>query len=54
LSLYSNETFREEQVQTLQLVMPHLGQMFLALEQRAAASAPAGERPALRVVSRRA
>jgi GAF domain-containing protein len=54
LSLYAADAFREEQVQTLQFVMPHLGQMFLALEKRAAAeAAPTGERPLLRVVSRR-
>jgi hypothetical protein len=53
LSLYNAEAFREEQVQTLKFVMPHLGQMFLALERRSAGAASADEPPALRVVSRR-
>ena len=54
LSLYSEEPFREEQAQTLQFVMPHLGQMFLSLERRGGAETLAHvERPALRVVSSR-
>lgn len=53
LSLYNGEAFREEQVQTLQFVMPHLGQMFLAMDRRASeqANAPAGSaRQPLRIV----
>jgi putative nucleotidyltransferase with HDIG domain len=51
LSLYSAEAFREEQVQTLQFVMPHLGQMLLAMERRAdQAAAPGSPRQPLRIV----
>jgi putative nucleotidyltransferase with HDIG domain len=53
LSLYNAEAFREDQVQTLQFVMPHLGQMFLAMERRAAdlAATPSGTpRQPLRIV----
>ena len=56
LSLYDADPFREEQSQTLQFVMPHLGQMFLALERRSDADAPApttSSRSALRVVASR-
>jgi putative nucleotidyltransferase with HDIG domain len=54
LSLYSAEAFRDEQSETLQFVMPHLGQMFLSLEQRSdVEAAPAASRPPLRVVSSR-
>jgi hypothetical protein len=54
LSLYAGETFKEEQAQTLQFVMPHLGQMFLALHRRSGESAPAAAaKPSLRVVSSR-
>jgi putative nucleotidyltransferase with HDIG domain len=52
LSLYSTEAFKEEQAQTLQFVMPHLGQMFHALERRpepVGASAKSG----LRIVASR-
>ena len=52
LSLYSTEAFKEEQAQTLQFVMPHLGQMFHALERRneaVAVSAKSG----LRIVASR-
>ncbi len=34
LSLYSTEAFKEDQAQTLQFVMPHLGQMFHSLERK--------------------
>lgn len=54
LSLYNAEPFREEQAQTLQFVMPHLGQMFLSLERRADVDAPStAPRQPLRVVSSR-
>jgi len=54
LSLYSGETFKEEQAQTLQFVTPYLGQMFLALHRRSGESAPAAAaKPSLRVVSSR-
>jgi GAF domain-containing protein len=53
LSLYDAEPFREEQAQTLQFVMPHLGQMFVSLERRNDVETAAAERPALRVVSSR-
>ena len=53
LSLYNAEPFREEQAQTLQFVMPHLGQMFLALERRSDETAASTERQPLRVVSSR-
>ena len=52
LSLYSEEPFRDDQAQTLQFVMPHLGQMFLSLDRRTDADAAAA-RPALRVVASR-
>jgi GAF domain-containing protein len=52
LSLYSDEAFRDEQAETLQFVMPHLGQMFLSLDRRSDADAPAAK-PALRVVASR-
>jgi GAF domain-containing protein len=53
LSLYDADAFREEQVQTLQFVMPHLGHMFLAMDRRASeqTAAPAGtSRQPLRIV----
>ena len=54
LSLYSAESFKEEQAQTLQFVMPHLGQMFLSLSRRNSDSPPAvAAKPSLRVVSSR-
>jgi hypothetical protein len=34
LSLYNAEPFREDQVQTLQFVVPHLGQIFKSIERR--------------------
>jgi putative nucleotidyltransferase with HDIG domain len=52
LSLYSDEAFRDEQAETLQFVMPHLGQMFLSLDRRSDADTPAAK-PALRVVASR-
>jgi putative nucleotidyltransferase with HDIG domain len=51
LSIYGAEPFAEEQAQKLQMVAPHLAQMFVAIE-RKADQAPAAARP-LRVVSRR-
>ena len=54
LSLYSTESFKEEQSRTLQFVMPHLGQMFLSLERRGSDSPPAAAaKPSLRVVASR-
>jgi putative nucleotidyltransferase with HDIG domain len=54
LSLYGADAFKEEQAQTLQFVMPHLGQMFLALDRRSGEPAPAAAaKPSLRVVSSR-
>jgi putative nucleotidyltransferase with HDIG domain len=50
LSLYAAEPFRDDQVQTLLSVLPHLAVMFLSLEGRDAASSP---RQPLRVVSSR-
>jgi hypothetical protein len=50
LSLYSADAFKEDQAQTLQFVMPHLGQMFLSLDRRsgdpalAAAAKPSSSR----------
>jgi putative nucleotidyltransferase with HDIG domain len=52
LSLYDSDAFREEQAQTLQFVMPHLGQMFLSLERHADAAPVPGRQP-LRIVSTR-
>lgn len=53
LSLYAAEAFRDEQIQTLQFVMPHLAQMLLSVERRAE-SAPAGSpRQPLRIISSR-
>jgi hypothetical protein len=54
LSLYSAEAFKEDQAQTLQFVMPHLGQMFLSLDRRSGEPAlAAAAKPSLRVVSSR-
>jgi putative nucleotidyltransferase with HDIG domain len=54
LSLYSADAFKEDQAQTLQFVMPHLGQMFLSLDRRSGEPAPAAAaKPSLRVVSSR-
>jgi putative nucleotidyltransferase with HDIG domain len=54
LSLYAAESFKEEQAQTLQFVMPHLGQMFVSLSRRSSDSPPAAAaKPSLRVVSSR-
>jgi putative nucleotidyltransferase with HDIG domain len=52
LSLYSAEAFREEQAQTLQFVMPHLGQMLASLDHRSDDAQAAPARPTLRVVGR--
>jgi putative nucleotidyltransferase with HDIG domain len=52
LSLYSTEAFKEEQAQTLQFVMPHLGQMFHALERRNDA-VPVSAKSGLRIVASR-
>ena len=54
LSLYAADPFRDEQIHTLQSVLPHLALMFLSLETRADSGigiAPA--RQPLRVVSSR-
>jgi putative nucleotidyltransferase with HDIG domain len=54
LSLYAAEPFRDEQTQTLQFVMPHLGQMFVSLSHRTEESpVTTSSRSALRVVARR-
>jgi GAF domain-containing protein len=53
LSLYSQEPFRDEQSQTLQFVMPHLGEMYVALQRRADSDALPAPRQPLRVVARR-
>jgi putative nucleotidyltransferase with HDIG domain len=54
LSLYSAESFKEEQTRTLQFVMPHLGQMFVSLSRRSSDSPPAAAaKPSLRVVASR-
>jgi putative nucleotidyltransferase with HDIG domain len=54
LSLYSAESFKEDQTDTLQFVMPHLGQMFLSLPRRGGDSPPvAAAKPSLRVVASR-
>jgi putative nucleotidyltransferase with HDIG domain len=54
LSLYSTETFKEDQSQTLQFVMPHLGQMFVSLSRRSSDSPPAAAaKSSLRVVASR-
>lgn len=52
LSLYSQDAFTEDQAQTLQFVMPHLGQMFHAIERRVDA-VPASAKSALRIVASR-
>ena len=54
LALYGADAFRDDQAETLQFVMPHLGQMLLAIERRAAE--PAAQTPAksnLRVIASR-
>ena len=54
LSLYSAESFTEDQTETLYFVMPHLGQMFLSLPRRGGDSPPvAAAKPSLRVVASR-
>ena len=54
LSLYSAESFTEDQTETLDFVMPHLGQMFLSLPRRGGDSPPvAAAKPSLRVVASR-
>jgi putative nucleotidyltransferase with HDIG domain len=53
LALYGAEPFKEEQADTLQFVMPHLGQMFLAIERRAAEPAAPPSKSTLRVVASR-
>ena len=54
LSLYGAESFKEEQAQTLQFVMPHLGQMFVSLPRRSSDSPPAAAaKSSLRVVASR-
>jgi len=53
LSLYNADMFREEQVHTLQFVLPHLGRMFIAMERRADQAAianGAAPRQPLRIV----
>jgi putative nucleotidyltransferase with HDIG domain len=52
LSLYSAEAFKDEQAQTLQFVMPHLGQMFHALERKNEA-VPVSAKSGLRIVASR-
>jgi len=54
LSLYGAEAFRDEQVQTVQSVLPHLAQMFVSLGKRdSGVHAAAGQRQPLRVISSR-
>ena len=54
LSLYGSERFRDEQIQTLQTVLPHLALMFLSIDKPAEAGlAAALLRQPLRMVSRR-
>jgi hypothetical protein len=54
LSLYNAEPFREDQVQTLQFVVPHLGQIFKSIERRGeAVETPSSVRQPLRVVASR-
>ena len=50
LSLYDGEPFRDDQAQALQLVLPHLANMFLSVDRRVTEAALG--RPALRVVGR--
>jgi hypothetical protein len=52
LSLYAADAFRDDQAETLQVVMPHLANMFLAIEGRAD-QAPAAAQQPLRIVSSR-
>jgi putative nucleotidyltransferase with HDIG domain len=54
LSLYNAEAFREEQVQTLEFVVPHLGQIFMSIGRRGeAVETPSSVRHPLRVVASR-
>ena len=53
LSLYSPDRFRDEQINTLQGVLPHLALMFQALEKPAEAAIATPLRQPLRVVSSR-
>jgi hypothetical protein len=54
LSLYASDPLRDEQVQTLLTVLPHLALMFLSVEMRdSGAVVPPGVRQPLRVVASR-
>jgi GAF domain-containing protein len=53
LSLYNADAFREEQVQTLQFVVPHLGQIFMSIDGRGDTETAVLVRQPLRVVSSR-
>ena len=54
LSLYASDPFRDEQVQTLLTVLPHLALMFLSVEKHdSGAAVPTGARQPLRVVASR-
>ena len=54
LSLYASEPFRDEQVQTLLTVLPHLALMFISVAKREpGAAVPASQRQPLRVVANR-
>lgn len=53
LSLYAADAFREEQTQTLQLVMPHLGQMLASVSRRAETESADAKRQPLRIISSR-
>jgi hypothetical protein len=53
LTLYQAQAFGEEQARALQLVAPHLAQMFLALASRSDAGDSRLSRSGLRVVASR-
>jgi putative nucleotidyltransferase with HDIG domain len=52
-TLYSAEPFRDDQVDTLQSVLPHLAVMFLTVERRSESSAALRVRSGLRMVATR-
>ena len=53
LTFYGREAFTDDQARTLQLVTPHLAQMFLALDARAEPVATMSPRSGMRIVASR-
>jgi len=53
VTLYGRDPFSDEQTRMLQMVTPHLAQMFLALDARAEPIASTSPRSGLRIVASR-